>query len=228
MKKSNMPAPAKNTIPFPNKKLSPAERLLDKLKSPLLSLASNLPPKQNPQSHFSLVKRQISQEIEGLSGGRFTLAKGQKFCYEIPDQYTPLKLVCHECQQYSWVTIGQLSAYIDNPQKCCCYCEEPLSLEHIGPTLPDVQRFVEVRSGGKTFFSMSNTILGGDLSDIYAFNCLNPCRGLLYDTPFIWFLRDSKPVKSISGFTSEQTCGCPCCTDKLIRKRAKTKNRHHN
>lgn len=228
MKNSNKTNAPKSTLHCTNKKANNAQRLLDKMKSPLLSLASNLPQTQTPHSHVSLVKRQISQEIEKLSEGRFSLAKGQKFCNETPDQYTLLKLVCHECQQYSWVTIGQLSAYIDNPQKCCCYCEEPLSLEHIGPTLPDVQRFVEVRSGGKTFFSMSNTILGCDLSDIYAFNCLNPCRGLLYETPFIWFLRDSKPVKSFSGFTSEQTCGCPCCTDRQIQKIAKSKIRHHD
>jgi hypothetical protein len=208
----------------PNK----ARLLLERLKSPFLYVASEITPKtQTPQTHrhtSPLVKvmKQTAEAIESLSSGRFSLAKEQPSFDELPGRYVPLKMVCHVCQNYSWVTIGQLSAYENNPAKCCCYCEEPLTMDHIGPTLSDVQNFVAVRSGGKVRFSNSNSILGTDLSDIFAFNCLKPCRGLLFDSPMRWFLEESKPLKSFSEFKGEMTCGCPACTDRHIMKIANT------
>ena len=206
-----------------SKTLNKAQRLLERLNSPFLHIASELPPKtQKPYSHrheSPLVK--VKEAIETLSSGRFSLARDQSDAEDLPGRYVPLKMVCHVCQNYSWVTIGQLSAYESSPEKCCCYCEEPLSLEHIGSTIAEIQRFVEVRSGGKTRFSQNNSILGADLTDVFTFNCLMPCRGLLYDSPMIWFIQESKPLKSFCEFKAEMTCGCPACTDSFIQKTTK-------
>ena len=201
---------------------NPPKRLLERLRSPLLNFASEIPQTPNPRSHLSLVSRRVAQEIENLSRGRFSLAKDQDHFCQTPSQYARFKIYDHVCGHYSWLTLPQMVT-IRQLDRWCCHCGEPMSFEHIGPTLEDVQRFVEIRSGGKTFFSRRNTLEGQDMSDVFLFNCLNPCRGLLYETPFTWFLRESSPATSFSDLVPP-TCGCPSCAHEMIAKEAAKKD----
>lgn len=185
-----------------------AKRLLERLKSPFLHLASELPLNESPHSHLSAslsLRSVVAAKIETLSSGRFTLARDQQLNDSELSRYTRLKMVHIGCQRESWVSMAQLEVF-GGTEKCCCYCSEPLSLAHIGSDLAEIQKFVEIRSGGKVRFSDLNSIEDVDESDVFFFECLNPCRGLVYDAPFGWFLRDSKP-----GNSREDTCACPCC-----------------
>jgi hypothetical protein len=146
----------------------------------------------------------LAAQIEKLSRGCFSLARDQAPSDKEWSRYTRLKMVHHMCGHYSWVTIAQLEA-LGESDKCCCYCTEPMSLEHIGNDIASVQRFVEVRSGGAAFFSHRNRLEGADISDVFLFHCISPCKGMPFDSPFSWFLRDSK-----SGYSIE-TNGCPVC-----------------
>lgn len=189
-----------------------ATRLMERLKSPLLQIASQLPSTESPHSRISVslrVRRQVAAEVEYLSVGRFSLANDQQSKDKEWTRHTRIKVVHHTCQRYSWLSLAQIEAY-GGSKKCCCYCSEPLSLDHIGTDLSSIQRFTEIRSGGKVRFSDSNNLEEVDLNDVFLFQCISPCRGLEYDLPFVWFLRDSKP-----GSSFDDTCGCPCCNAKL-------------
>ena len=216
MKNKARPANQLNNIQRQECPADKAKRLLEKLKSPHLHLASQHLTK-NPKTHHSasLRARQMAEEVETLSRGRFTLARNQQLNVDNWTRSTRLKMVHIGCQRESWVSLAQLEVF-GGTEKCCCYCSEPLSLDHISADfdLSSIQRFVEIRSGGKVRFSDKNSIEGFDIRDVFLFECLAPCRRLEYDLPFIWFLRDSKP-----GNSREDTCGCPCCT-----ARQKTKN----
>lgn len=212
----------KNTSLFPlsaHRLESPAiraKRLLEELDSPLLQLASQIPLTRNPTSRLSASPEQrlVAAEVEKVSRGRFSLARDQQQNGNEWSRYTRLKIVHHACQRYSWVSMALLEA-LGGTEKCCCYCSEPLSLGHIGRTtdLTSIQRFVEIRSAGKVRFSDLNCLEDVNLDDIFLFECLSPCRGLVYDIPFLWFLRYSKP-----GNSPEDTCGCPCCTANQTQK----------
>ena len=182
-----------------------ATRLLEKLRSPLLHIASKLPSTQSPHPQITdslRARRQVAVEIEYLSGGRFALARDQNLSEEELTRYIPLKIVHHACQNYSWLSIAQLEA-LGGGEGCCCYCsDEPLSLCHIGHDLASIQRYVEVRSYGQTRFSHLNCVDYADLSDIFIFQCLSSsCSGLEYDAPFLWFL-------------NTPWWGCPSCKAK--------------
>jgi hypothetical protein len=189
----------KNTISFPNKTKNKARRLLDRLKSPALFIASEIPLTQTPQSPLSLKTGPIAMEVENLSGGRFSLAKGQ----EIPDpnheyyQYRLLKVLDHVCGHYSWVSISQMKVL--GPE-ICAYCFEPLSLEHIG-SKTDIKDFLLARTHGKVFFSQRNTVEYADLSDLFALNCI-PCGGRGFESPLTWVI-------------DTPWAGCPCCETKF-------------
>jgi len=189
-----------------------AERLLERLKSPLLHIASKLPQNtKNPHSHrhVTLSVRQLSAKVENLSGGRFVLAKDQQINFQGLTRSTRLKIYDAECGHCSWFSQAQMETYALQLNRWCCFCGNPISFEHIGNgDKAAIQRFVEIRSSGATFFSWRNTIIGFDMSDIFIFNCII-CGGLSYEAPFLWFLRDSKPG------ASTETCGCPCCEQKL-------------
>lgn len=201
-----------NNSPFPlsvhraENPATKARRLLEELNSPLLQLASQLHESSHPHLSDSLRLRSVATEVEKVSRGRFTLARDQPQIDGEWSRSTRLKVIHNFCQHYSRLSIAQLEA-LGGTEKCCCYCSEPLSLDHIGRDLAEIQRFVEIRSGGKVRFSDQNCIEGFDISDVFLFDCLTPCRGLEYDLPFIWFLRDSMP-----GNSPDHTCGCPCCT----------------
>jgi len=189
-----------------------AERLLERLKSPLLHIASKLPLNtKTPHSHRHVTPgvRHLATKVENLSGGRFVLARDQQINIKEMTNFTRLKIYDSECGHCSWLSQALMNALSRQPDRWCCICGDPLSLEHIGNgDKTSIQRFVEIRSGGKAFFSWRNSIEGSDMTDIFIFNCLI-CETQLYETPFIWFLRDSKPGDSI------ETCGCPCCEQKL-------------
>ena len=59
----------------------------------------------------------------------------------------------------------------------CCYCGEPTSFEHIGNELSAIQRFVDIRSGGRVFFNFRNSVLNNTINDVCIFNCIS-CKGL--------------------------------------------------
>jgi len=221
MKNSKTTNSPNNTVPFPAPQPSAALRLLDKLKSPLLKLASQLPSttKPQPHRHLSPGMRQVATAIESLSGGRFSLARDQRDPGSDLSLLTRLKIYDHKCGHCSWLTVGQMEGLQNHLDKWCAYCAaEPMSFQHIGD-LTSVQRFVELRSGGKTFFSTNNEIEHADFSDIMAFNCLHPCRGMLYHIPFNWFLVESAPLTVFESIP--RTCGCPACTDDQIIKSVK-------
>lgn len=178
--------------------LNAAQRVLARLKSPLLYLASELPTR--PPSHTSLVTKKISKEVEDLSGGRFSLANEQNFDGYDVDMMRCLKLrmVDHQCRQYSWLSLSQLRVL--GPDRACCYCYEPQNFEQIGGKI-EIQKFVLHRSHQKAYFGNRNII--GHINDVYEFICIR-CRSMTYDTPFTWFLRDSPG-----------TNGCPCCEQRL-------------
>ena len=189
----------KNTISFPNKTKNKARRLLDRLKSPALFIASEIPLTQTPQSPLSLKTGPIAMEVENLSGGLFSLAKGQ----EIPDpnheyyQYCLLKVLDHKCGHYSYVSINQMKVL--GPESCA-YCSKPLSLEHIG-SKTEIQEFILARTNRRVFFSQRNSIEYADLSDIFALNCI-PCGGRGFESPLTWVL-------------DTPWAGCPCCETKF-------------
>ncbi len=196
-----------------------AKRLLDNLKNPALLLASELPPKNSkPHPHLSETWHRVVQEVERLSGGRYSVTKDQnKFDVE-PEHDTLIKVYDHKegCGHFSWLSLLQMTK-MNKLDQWCCYCSEPLSFKHIGPDLVDVQRFVETRSGGKTFFSTSNELEGASLCDVVSLNCLAPsCKGMHYSTTFAWFLNESEPAPTF--LSPPPTCGCPACTEALIRK----------
>ena len=57
---------------------SKAKRLLDRLKLPSLQLGSKMPPSTStPRPHLSETWRRVAEEVEDLSGGRFSLANDQ-------------------------------------------------------------------------------------------------------------------------------------------------------
>lgn len=178
--------------------LNAAQRVLAKLKSPFLCLASELPT--NPPSHASLIKMKISRQIEDLSDGRFSLASDQNLDGYDEEMMRCLKLRMfdHNCRHYSWLSLTQLRVL--GPERACCYCFEPQNLEQIGGKI-EIQKFVLHRSHQKTYFGNRNSI--GDISDVYDFICIR-CRSLSYDAPFTWFLRDSPGTNA-----------CPCCEQRL-------------
>jgi hypothetical protein len=224
MKNSKTTNPTTDTVPFPTPQQSAALRLLDKLKSPLLKLASQLPltTKPQPHRHLSPGMRQVATAIESLSGGRFSLAREQRDPESDLSLLTRLKVYDHTCGHYSWLTVGQMDALQNRLDKWCAYCaEEPMSFQHIGG-ISDCQRFVELRSGGRTHFNPRNIIDDADFTDIMKFNCLaSTCKGLFYEIPFSWFLYESKPLSSFPDLPIEHTCGCPACTDRQIIKSVK-------
>lgn len=178
-----------------------ATRLLERFRSPLLYIASQLPSTQSshPQISDSLrARRQIAAEVEFLSGGRFALARDQTLG-ELT-RYTRIKILHHQCQQYSWLSVAQVES-LGGDKTCCCYCAEPLSLDHIGKE--SIKRFVELRSYGQVEFCDSNRLEDADITDIFLFRCINPCRGLEYDAPFFRFL-------------DTPWSGCPCCQAKAL------------
>ena len=205
MKNSSKKSTCQLSTPIDNK----AVRLLERLKSPLLHIASKIPPQtRNPHFHRHVspdVKR-LAAKVESLSGGRFVLAKDQHVDIQRLTKFVRLKVYDVVCGQCSWVPLATLEAEVHRLDRCCCCCGEPTSFKHIGDKA--VQRFVEIRSGGRTHFSWRNSTENLDFSDIFVFNCLF-CKGGPYDSPFTWFLRDSKPGESTG------TCGCPCCEQKL-------------
>lgn len=210
-----------------SKKTTTAQRLLERLKSPLLFLASQQPlnPKTpHPHHRFaSPAVKQIARAVESLSQGRYTLARDQEIVDEELTHLSRVKIYDHLCGHYSWMTLAQMDALQERLKTWCAYCaDEPISFRHIG-NIDDVCRFVELRSGGKARFNPRNDIEHNDFTDIFAFNCLSPsCKGMYFETSFAWFLHESKPLTAFPDFPFEQTCGCPACTDIVKQKTAST------
>ncbi len=195
-----------NQVTFTHQK---ARRLLERLKSPFLHIASQLPSTTHTphfHQHVSPDVRQLAAKVETLSGSRFILTRDQSIDVKNLNKFALLKVYDIACGHSSWLSLAQMEADSSRLDRWCCYCGEPRSFRHIGDD--SVHRFVELRSGGRTFFSRRNETDGRDLTDIFLFNCL-VCKGGHYDAPFTWFLRDSKPGSS-------ETCGCPCCEAKLM------------
>lgn len=178
--------------------LSAARRVLTKLKSPFLCLASELPP--NALSQASLIAKKISREVEDLTGGRFSLSKDQNLGGYDEEMMRCLKLRMydHQCGQYTWLSLAQVRVL--GPERACCYCFEPQNLEQIGGKI-EIQKFVLHRSHQKAYFGNRNSI--GDITDVYEFICIR-CKSMSYDAPFTRFVSDSP-----------DTNGCPCCEQKL-------------
>jgi hypothetical protein len=181
-----------------NRHDNPAKRLLDRLKSPMLFIASEIPLTQNPQSPLSQKTGPIALEVENLSGGRFSLAKDQ----ELPDpnyeyyQDCVLKVLDHVCGHYSWVSINQMKVL---NSKSCAHCFKPLSLEHIGSTKAEIQEYI--LENRKVFFSHRNSIEYADLSDVFYLNCLT-CGGMAFES-------------TLSRVFDTPWAGCPCCETKF-------------
>jgi hypothetical protein len=198
--------------PTKSKTQNNAERLLERLKSPLLHIASKLPQNtKTPHSHPHVTPsvRQLAAKVENLSGGRFVLARDEQINIQKLTRFTRLKIYDTACGHVSWLSEAQMHSFSRQLDRWCCLCGDPLSFEHIGNgDKTSIQRFVEIRSGGRVFFSWRNNIEDSDMTNIFIFNCIT-CGGQGYETPFIWFLRDSKP-----GMSTE-TNGCSCCEQKL-------------
>jgi hypothetical protein len=195
MKNSNNNETAKDSNPFSNKTHKKVKRLLGKLNSPLLFIASELLQPKNPQSSLSVKTRSIAVEVESLSKGRFSLTQDQ----ELPDpedeyyRYRLLKLRDRVCGHVSYVSLIQLKLL--GPESCA-YCFKPLSLEHIG-SKTEIQEYLLARTNQRVFFSQRNSIEDADLSDIFALNCI-PCGGRGFESPLTWVI-------------DTPWSGCPCC-----------------
>jgi hypothetical protein len=172
-------------------------RLLERLKSPLLHIASKIPQTRNPHSHFPHDMRPYAAQVEKLSGGRFSLARDQQLNSHDWTRDTRLKLLDHVCLQYSWVSLTQLEQ-LGGSEKCCCYCGEPMSISHIGNDITSMQRFTQVRTGGRIFYNHRNKVENADIKDVFLFHCITPCKGLPYDSTFREVL-------------NTPNAGCPCC-----------------
>lgn len=177
-----------------------ARRLLNRLKSPFLSIASD----SCPQSPRSLVSRRIGREIENLFGGRFSLANNQNFNTNDEEllRYSKLRIYDHRCEKYFWMSIAQLQAL--GPDRACCHCADPVSLDQIGGKI-EIQQYVLRRSLNNVYFGNRNLI--GDMTDIYDFICIR-CKCTTYEAPFVWFLRDSPGTNA-----------CPCCEQRMKEKK---------
>lgn len=198
---------------------SKAKRLLDRLKLPSLQLGPKMPPSTlTPRPHLSLAWRRVAQEVEDLSGGRFSLAKDQNSFDLEPRHDMLFKVYDHKegCGHYSWLTMPLMTS-IKQLDRWCCYCSEPMSFSHIGPSLADCQHLVGIRSGNAVHYNWRNSV-EGCLTDVKEFFCFKPEHGW-YCTPFTWYLEESKPISSFLG--PPPTNACPHCTEELIMKKTK-------
>lgn len=185
---------------IPNKTKSTAKRLLERLNSPFLFLASDLENPKNPHTPVSVLSRQNAQEIEGFSGGRLAFSddSASKFEDQGLQRFRKRRIYDHQCGKYFWMTAAKIKAV--GPDRACPHCNEPQSLDEIGGKT-EIQQFVLQRSQQMAFFGNRNHI--GDITDVYDFHCIR-CKGMPYEAPFIWFLRDSPGTNA-----------CPCCAQRL-------------
>lgn len=169
-----------------------ARRLLERLNSPLLNIASQISP--SPVSHSpgeSTNLRRAKNEFEQISGGRLVLAEQHYHGDDVSHRIFHI-----ECGHYSWVSLRCLR--VIGAQRACIYCSDPTSMNKIGG-LAEVQRFVRHKSLNKAYLLHRNHV--GEIDDIYDFYCVR-CR-LTYQAPFTFFLR-----------YAPETNGCPCCAER--------------
>jgi hypothetical protein len=157
------------------------------------------------------------QEVEKLSGSRFSVAMDQNKFEEEPQHDTLIKVYDHKegCGHVSWLSLPHMASMKQQLDEWCCYCSEPKSFKQIGPDLADCQHLVEVRSDGAVHYNWRNSV-DGCFTDVYEFFCFKPEHGW-YCSPFTWFLEESKPTSSF--LSPPPTNGCPHCTEELIRKK---------
>lgn len=168
---------------------SSARRLLKRLKSPLLFIASQLTPQSTSSTPLVLTRYEAAKkEIEQLSEGRLALAEKM---YE--DDKRPHRLYDHECGNYFWTSLARLRSI--GASKACAYCNDPTSLNQIGG-LFEIQRFVRQKSLGNAYLLHRNVLI--EIDDIYDFYCAR-CR-LTYQAPFSRFVR-----------FAPETNACPSC-----------------
>lgn len=184
----------------PNKTKSTAKRLLERLNSPFLFLASDLENLKKPHTPVSVLSKQIAKEVERFSGGRLALSTDPAPRVESLGllRFSKLRIYDHRCGNNFRMTVAKMKAV--GPDKACPHCNEPRSLDEIG-SKAEIQQFVLQRSQNMAFFGNRNRI--GDIADVYDFHCIR-CKGMPYEAPFNWFLRDSPGTNA-----------CPCCAQRL-------------